>query len=67
MAGEMRRLEFMATTLDVDHWRPEWREASEEYGGSWHDWAFAALEKAMREAGQRFIDEHPDLFACELT
>lgn len=67
MGGELRRLDFAATTRDVEHWPPGWKAAAEASGDDYHDWVFGRLEDAMRKAGQDFIDAHPDLFACELT
>ena len=68
MAGEMRHLQFTATTLDTQHWHPGWIAAADATQcGDYHDWIFGQLAKAMRAAGQAFIDAHPDLFACELT
>jgi hypothetical protein len=68
MAGELRTITFAATTLDTQHWHPGWRAAADATtAGDYHDWAFDGLVEAMRLAGQKYIDEHPDLFACELT
>lgn len=68
MAGEMRRLEFAATTLDIQHWHPGWIAAADAVqSGDYHDWAFDGLIEAMRAAGQAYIDKHPDLFAADLT
>lgn len=68
MSGELRTLKFGATTLDIEHWHPGWIAAAEASGAaSYHDWAFDGLQQAMWEAGQAYIDKHPDLFACELT
>lgn len=72
MAGELRRLEFAVTTLDIEHWHPGWLAAAETWieknpGHGYHDWIVDQLHDAMRKAAQEFIDKHPDLFACELT
>ncbi|MDG4790381.1 hypothetical protein O7626_40755 [Micromonospora sp. WMMD1102] len=67
MSGELRVLTFGATTRDIDHWPADQLAAAEASGAdSYHDWIFNQLEEAMHKAGQEFIDQHPDIFACEL-
>lgn len=67
MSGELRQITFGATTLDIQHWHPGWLAAAEANHADPHDWAFDGLRAAMYRAGQKYISEHPDLFACELT
>lgn len=69
MAGELRRLEFAVTTVDIEHWPAAYLAAAEADPDSvgYHDWAVGQLAAAMRATGQAWIDAHPDLFACDLT
>lgn len=63
MSATIRRVEFSVTVEDPEHWTPEHRAAADaEPAGSYDDWVYVRLEVVMREAGERFIADHPDLF-----
>lgn len=56
-------ISFGVTIEDHEHWNPESLAAAKaEHGGSYDGWAYEQLYEVMREAGNRFIAEHPDLF-----
>jgi hypothetical protein len=65
MAGEVRRIAFVATTYDIDHWPAYALEAAEATAvadRSYHDWAFDNLSEAMRDAAEAYIARHADVF-----
>lgn len=66
MSATSRDLRFGVVVEDTDHWTPEHLAAAEKAGDGYDDWVAAQLEDVMREAGQDFIDNHPDLFRGEL-
>lgn len=64
MSATFRDLRFGITVADPDQWSPEHRAACEATGPDayYDDWVVEQLTDAMRAAGQRWIDEHRDLF-----
>lgn len=66
MGGEIRGVAVTVTTLDVQHWHPGWRAAAEASPiRDYHEWAIAGLREAVREAANRYLAKHPDLFAVD--
>lgn len=65
MAAESRSVEFSYLVADYEHWTPEHRAAADADPDSslYADWASARLSRVMREAGERFMAAHPDVFA----
>lgn len=68
MGGTIRNLRFAVTVEDYQHWAPEHLAAAEAAGiHTYDDWAVDQLEDVMLAAGQRYIDDHPDMFRDGLT
>lgn len=64
MGGEIRSVTITVTTLDTQHWHPGLLAAAEAAGvNDYHQWAVSGFRRAVQAAADRYIAEHPDLFA----
>lgn len=66
MGRMQRELRFSIITDKYEHWSPEHLKEWEEGDASPDDYVISKLEIVMREAGEQFIRENPDLFYGEL-
>jgi hypothetical protein len=63
MSATFIEISFGVTVEDHEHWSPQHLTAAEaDPGDSYDEWVSGQLYEVMREAGNRFIAEHPDLF-----
>lgn len=71
VSGEMRGLRFGMTTTDSQHWteaqRAEAEACREPDRSGYADHVAHLVEAAMLEAGNRVVQAHPEMFACEIT
>lgn len=68
MSATLRLLDWSVVVEDIDHWTAEHVAAADaEPGGGYDDWVVDQLRDSMHEAGQRFIQEYPDLFRGDLV
>jgi hypothetical protein len=64
MSAHRHELRFAVVVADSDHWTAEHVAAAQaDPGDGYSDWVAGHVEAQMRAAGNRFIAEHPDLFA----
>lgn len=68
MSGELHVVVFSVVVEDASRW-PSWARERAEAAGAGDDtaWALSGLEETMREAGVRYIEQHPELFRSELV
>ena len=64
----MYALSFGVTVEDSSKW-PSWARQRAQDAGVEDEvsWALSGLEEAMRDAGERYIEQHADLFRSSLT
>jgi hypothetical protein len=69
MSAIFRGLHFIICIKGVEHWTLEHREAAitDTIFPGYDDWALNKLNEVMKEAGQNFMHENPDLFTGEIT
>lgn len=66
MGGELREVRVVVTIKDVEHWHPGWRAAANASDiGCYGEWAMVGMRKAIQAAVEKYVAEHPDLFATE--
>lgn len=66
MGGTGYTLRFGILIEDSYHWTPEHRMAAEAANAdNYGDWVRGQIEDVMREAGEEFIAQHPDLFRID--
>lgn len=66
MGGEVREIRVVITVEDPQHWHPGWLAAANASDiGCYGEWAMVGLRKAVREAADKYVADHPDLFATE--
>lgn len=63
MSGTFRELRFHVIVEDVDRWTHQQAVDAGRCCGIGDDHAVHMLDEAMREAGNRFIAEHPEMFS----